>query len=746
MRLAPLPLAVALVLGIAIGPFVAAPPPLAWLVALLCAVRAPKRPELVLAAVFAVGLARGARVPTSHPGVDDRVADRLVGTVDGPVVATGTGYIADVGGVTVLAAEPLAPGERVAITGLLRTPAAPRGPGLPMRAGDVELVARAVEHLEDAPGLRARMWRWAAAQQARWSQAIAGAGGSELGAAALRGIAVGDRRDVPAALDDRWRGVGIFHVLSVSGLHLAVIAGLAFLALRRAIAASPWGGRVHPARCAAVPALLLAVGYTLVTGAQIATVRALVVVVLGLAAAALDRPLRLVDALGVAALAILVWRPGDLFDPSFQLSFTAALVLALRPPSTRGWLVRGLSASAWVTIASAPLTAYHFQQVPAGGVIGNLVLTPALELVALPLALGGLLVGWDAPIALASLLVALVDRGAALLAVVAPVGRIALASGPLVAGLVAVSLWLATRPTRRRAFGWAALCIGWALGRTPNDPGALRVTFVDVGQGDAALVELPDGAVWLVDAGGLANARNPEVASSPGRTLDRILAVYGHARVDLAVLSHPHPDHYLGLAGMTTPVTELWTARDDAPAGELARIAGALAARGTRLVHPALGTARREAGVELELVAPRFSAHDGAPAVLAADPVRSVNDNSLVAIVRYRGRAIAFLGDLEAEGEAEAIAAGLGHVDVVKVPHHGSPTSSTPALVAATHPAAAVVSCGRANSFGFPDPAVVARWEAAGADVARTDRDGTVTVVVDAAGGLTVERFVGARP
>ena len=101
-----------------------------------------------------------------------------------------------------------------------------------------------------------------------------------------------------------------------------------------------------------------------------------------------------------------------------------------------------------------------------------------------------------------------------------------------------------------------------------------------------------------------------------------------------------------------------------------------------------------------------------------------------------------FTGDVEVEGEDALVADGLGAADVVKVPHHGSPTSSTAGLVAATHPALAVISCGAANAFGFPSPAVVERWQAAGADIARTDRDGAVAVTIDASGGLTVERTV----
>jgi competence protein ComEC len=139
--------------------------------------------------------------------------------------------------------------------------------------------------------------------------------------------------------------------------------------------------------------------------------------------------------------------------------------------------------------------------------------------------------------------------------------------------------------------------------------------------------------------------------------------------------------------------------------------------------------------------APRYQPEDGAAMRCAGDPVRTVNDNSLVVAIGYRGRTLVFTGDVEAEGEDALVAAGIGPVDVVKVAHHGSPTSSTARFVAATRPRLAVISCGAANAFGFPAPDVVERWHAAGADVARTDREGAITVTIDSRGELAIRRF-----
>ncbi|MEO8549085.1 MAG: ComEC/Rec2 family competence protein, partial [Kofleriaceae bacterium] len=654
---------------------------------------------LAVAVAFATALAlvRVARGPAPPPApppgatADDRSIDRVEGVVRGMPVATPLGFGAELATETtslwLWTSDRILPGERLEVTGRLRTPRGLLDPGAPplVAREAFELSAIAIERRGEAITWRAAILRGAVRAQATWVATIHTAIGPDLGpgAAALQGILTGDRGIVPAALDDRWRACGIFHALSVSGLHLAVVAGLVFLLLRKLAAASPWGGRIRPARWAAPPALAIAVAYTLITGAQVATLRSLVVIAIVMLAEVLDRDVRLVDALGLAAIVLLAWHPDDLADPSFQLSFAAALALALRPervaslvrtPRIVRWLREGIVTSAWVALVTAPLTAYHFHQIQPGGVVGNLILTPLLELVALPVGLAGLALSplWPAGgallIRIAAHVVGIVDTVAGGLAQVTPVGAVTIGSALAAAVLVALALWLLSRARRTRIDGlaWLALTCGWLVARTPPPPGALRVTFLDVGQGDAAIVELPDGVVWLVDAGGLAGRDDLAAAAAPGRAITRALEAYGHREVALAIISHPHPDHYLGLAALGVPVRELWTAAGDTAVDRPSALPSftAIATPLAPIHHPPLGLARREGDVELWVWAPRLRERDGEPEREAIDPVRTVNDNSLVIELRYAGRSIVLAGDVEAEGEAALVAAGLGAADV----------------------------------------------------------------------------------
>jgi competence protein ComEC len=800
--------------------------------ALVLALESPAvRARMVLALACAGALRMAAarldveRTPRLPAGViaDDRELDTLVGTVSGPVeelsdqrafllgLEDARGPDARVWvtarGARAGKARPVLPGDRVRVRGRLRTPRGYRVPGAldvrrlaAIRDAHLTLATRQVEVLGAEPS----PWRWPGRLQ-RWAAAHVehpGRGRDATAAAAARAMITGDEGGLDAAGSQRFRDAGVAHVLSVSGLHLAVVALLGFAAVRRAWAAVPaLAMRVEPARMGALVAAPVAIGFTMMTGGEVATVRALVVVLVVLAGAATTRRARVIDALGAAGLVILAVQPFALLDPSFQLSFAAAATLALAMrgpqqaaggasgaggagvwpaawPRARALLrrmmraLRGLAwASLWITLATAPLTALAFGTVPTGGLLANLPVIPLTELVIVPLGILGLGLAavWsaagalvlDLAVAASGWVVAIADATAAIapVLVVPPPNAVELAACGLIWAVAIAGvrgIWPKRTALVVATLGALVLAGSWVVTTwlAPAWRDELRVTFLDVGQGDAAVLELPGGAVWMIDSGGmpfvndaakLSPAERQRLAEAPGaQAVVPFLAARRIGRIDIMVISHPHPDHYEGLRAVARAVEigELWLARAapgaSGEAGQavgrevgqahgFAALARELEARGTRIVYPPLDAPVAHRGVVMTALAPRYL--DG---VASADPVLGVNDNSLVVRVDFAGRMILFAGDIEHEAEA-LLSARHGRslrADVVKVPHHGSATSSTARLVHATAPALAVISCGVLNRFGFPDARVVTRWRARGAMVLRTDEAGAITVAI----------------
>jgi competence protein ComEC len=295
--------------------------------------------------------------------------------------------------------------------------------------------------------------------------------------------------------------------------------------------------------------------------------------------------------------------------------------------------------------------------------------------------------------------------------------------------VVAASLMLEVSWRARGLVGVAALCVcglsEWSLRRALSATD-LRVTFLDVGQGDAALLET-QGHVALIDAGG-------SIGGGPDPGALAVLPLLAARRIthlDWVVLSHPHPDHYGGLRAVLDGVSvgELWDngqAEAEATDAEspVAQLLASAQRNGTRVRAPPdlchgehrLGSAR----VQVLAPCPTFD--------LGLGP----NDNSFVLRVAHGARSFLFTGDIEHEAEAALTRTpSTLRSDVLKVPHHGSRTSSTEALLRAVAPSLAVVSAGRANRFGHPHPEVAARLAQHVERVLRTDQVGGVQVVSD---------------
>lgn len=504
----------------------------------------------------------------------------------------------------------------------------------------------------------------------------------------LAALVRGDRAELPPELVALLRRTGTWHLVSVSGLHIglsaAVAAGFAWVLLRPL---ARLGFGAAPRWLAALAATAAAAAYAGWAGWPLPAQRSVVMVAVFGAARAAARDPDPADLLALAALGVCVTDPAAPGSLSFQLSFGAVaggllwaprLTRLLPPDSARlsRWLLSALAGSVGATLGTLPIVAWRFGSLPRWGPLANLWAIPWIGSIATPAALiGQLLPGAPGTLALA-VADAAIEVGLAGLALfdgdplpvaVGPGGALVLGLAVLLPRLPAVALAL------------AALAL-WPRTTAVEE---LRITVLAVGQGTATLVEMPDGRRMLVDAG------------PPGPDLGSALRRLGVPRLDLAWLSHAHPDHYGGFPSV-------------AAALGLERV------RALRL--PVEGLAREDpwrAEPGVELLWP------------AADWVTDEeNDRSLVLRI-CATRCVLLPGDVEAPAEARLALADIA-ADLVVVPHHGSDTSSTPAFAAAVRPSLAVVPVGFANRYGHPRARALSAWR--GSRVLRTDRDGSLRI------------------
>jgi competence protein ComEC len=665
----------------------------------------------------------------------------------------------------------LAPGDWVRFASRLYLPRGFADPGLPdgrllARAQGIDLLAtvRGPGDLQWVPGrlgwlARARRWAY------RLRQVMVAAIDQHLrepAAGFVRTMVVGERSEVPETVEAGFRAAGATHVLSVSGLHLAVVVALVFQGLKWLAARFPyWALRLPPKVVAAGLALPVTAFYTLLTGEAVATIRSALMAAVVLGATIVNRPLSLAASIGAAAVVLLLQTPAALLDVSFQLSFASVMGLGLfarflvpQAPAGQGggagrvrrWLCQSLSASLAACLVTMPIVAHHFGEITPAAPLGNLVLVPVVELVVLPGGLIGALLAllhpWlgALPLRAAGLAAELALALADLFRRFAPVMLVRFPSAGetlLLAGAAASLLQaLAIRTRNRRrwlaagllavALASASLLVRDAVRRTRDD---LRVTFLDVGQGDAVVIEGPRGFVALVDGGGRFDGR----LDTGARVVEPMLRAAGISSLDLVVLSHPHPDHLNGLLQVLQrfPVGALWTSGDDGSNPVYGKLLAL--AKAQKVPTPVPDSLARE-GLLVEAVGPRVAGRIGVP------PGLSVNDASLVIRLSYAGRRFLLPGDIGQAGESELLEphpSPLGLLaDVLKIPHHGSRHASSADLLDAVTPALAVASAGRFNRFGLPSPIALERYTERAIRVLRTDRDGAVTVVVDARGGL----------
>ncbi len=265
--------------------------------------------------------------------------------------------------------------------------------------------------------------------------------------------------------------------------------------------------------------------------------------------------------------------------------------------------------------------------------------------------------------------------------------------------------------------------------------GLLHVAFLDVGEGDSILIVFPRGATLLVDAGGLSSSSSFDIGD---RIVAPVVRDAGFRRLDEVALTHGDPDHIGGAAAILREFRprEVWEGIPVPRSAPLTALRIAAQAAGTRWANVYRGDRVAIDGVEVV-------ARHPAPADWERQKVR--NDDSLVLELRWRDVSVLLTGDIgKAVERTLAPAMPAARLRVMKVPHHGSLTSSTSAFVSAVRPQIAVVSAGRSNHFGHPVPEVLERYKAIGAEIFRTDQDGAVMVETDGT-SIGVRTFAGRR-
>ena len=542
---------------------------------------------------------------------------------------------------------------------------------------------------------------------------------------------------------------GLSHMLAVSGTHLvfavvALVRALTALLVRfERLAAGRDVGRLS-----AGIGLGVSLVYADFAGGSGSAWRAAYMLSAAFAARALGRTPHVSRALAFSVFIGWLRDPLVAFDISFLLSFaaTAGLIVLGKPLSEPcqklgSRVSRALGAGIATTFAAmipcAPLLALLGAELSLAGVFANVIAGPVGETVALPLCLLHALVsGLPAleagvgTVASGALLVvrAIAHESADQRWLALPLPDPSAYQLALVAVLAAAIVLFRGRSGLQRVFAGACLLglglVELAVRQEGAPRGVLRVTSLAVGQGDATLIDFPDGRLMLIDAGGA-----PSGGADPGsRVVVPTLRARRRSRIDVVVISHPHPDHFGGILAVLrgVEVGELWDS-------------GQGIAEGAGPVYEAILEEARKRGIPIrtppELCkAQRFGAAE--LRVLAPCPSytreRGANDNSLVLRLSLGARAFLWTGDAEAAAEADLLAEPHWlRADVLKAGHHGSRTSSTSSFVSEVLPKFAVLSCGARNRFGHPSPEVVERFQTLGTLALRTDRDGSIVFQSD---------------
>ncbi len=575
----------------------------------------------------------------------------------------------------------------------------------------------------------------------------------------FKALVLGEQGDIPEEVKENFIMTGTAHLLAISGDQFGIVALLSFSLLiwilKRSefllltLEVKKWAAGLT------IPCIVL---YAFIAGSGISVIRAAIMVTTFFLSILFSRERHLLHTLALAAFLILIFSPPSLFDVSFQLSFLAVLSILYWVPHLFQWFnKKGISIlleTTWkknllkyvtlpllvtgvAILGTAPLVAFHFNRFSPIGFFTNLIIVPWVGFLIVPLSLAASVFSFfSTPIAafvinVNGLITLLLLKVLAFLASIPHASFFITTPTPFEIVLYYLLFFSVVhlRRDKKIQYLFAGLCLLLLLDVafwTVKDyfQKNLRVTFIDVGQGDSILVEFPRGKKMLIDGGGLYDDRfdigkNVIAPFLWGKKIKTI---------DTLVLTHPDPDHLKGLIFIASQfsIGQFWDNGFRVESDSYLQLKGILSEKKIRAQSVNEKTpAQLINGVEVSFRNPP-----------AWDPVqrnlRSVNNWSLVMSLRFNNVSMLLTGDIGNEAELRMLRKDdLLRSDVLKVPHHGSSSSSSPLFLKRVKPAYAILSVGERNLGKLPHPDVLNRYVQLGIPIYRTDQTGAITLITD---------------
>ncbi|MBC8413572.1 DNA internalization-related competence protein ComEC/Rec2, partial [bacterium] len=601
-------------------------------------------------------------------------------------------------------------------------------------------------------------------------------------AALYKAIIPGLKRGMPKDMKDDFSATGLAHLLSISGTHFGLLAFLIFSAVRMITNRLPpallriMTLYLTPSQVAVITTLPVLFIYVLVAGAGTATIRSFIMIFIYMCAVFSDRKDQWLNSLSIAAVIILLYEPDQLFSLSFLLSFAAVLFIGMaiekmgeeRTETGAVFQVAGSDASLTISektalklktglfislaalAGTAPVVVMVFKQFPLISPLTNLLITPIVCFVILPAGFFSAFVALVLNLQEMPLNSVLEIITQAVLKIISLTARIPYSQlhpaspSAIMIMLYYLSFMLFIAPPLRlkewmnlKKLPRSLLIIPFALVfvvyifNSHYSGDELRVTFLDIGQGDSAVVELPDGRVALIDGG----SKKPDMGRM---VVAPWLWSRGIRKIDYLVVSHLHPDHSGGLPYIVNnfEIGEIWMTPQ---AGEGAEsFAEQLRNSEWNLKLLSRGDVLVGGDYKFEVLHP----YPGFSAFSPRGRFSNENSDSLVIRLESRGLSFVFTGDIEIEAERDLIYLGKWlDSDIIKVPHHGSRTSSSEGFLDNVSPKIAIISSGRNNSFKHPHKETLQRYQDRGIAVYNTAVDGAVSVS-EVNGGFIVSVYM----